>query len=463
MTEGRQTEAGERAGDARRQRWSASRATGSGHARSSCRSARGPPPSAPTGRYRATSPRPAPRTSGASGRRRSTAHSRRRRTMRLRLAPPVRVTRGAASAGSIGEILGAAGGLAVAVVVLLAVSSSFSGPQPARRRLEGGRRGGVRQWRVPADAARSREARYQRASESRVASRLPRGPAYATSRVGATDSSVGAEEQSPASRATPFGQAGFHRHVTRRRQLRRAHPCRHDANFSTGPASLAEPTRRVPCDRQRDRRIGRARPHPISERLRSTDDRSPRLRSTKRHPLLACCSCSPSVSVAATRSPRARRRRSRSARTREPASFTSRPTGDASAARPALRGIRRAQGPQGVQGPAGQPGAAAVSVWAQVTNAGSRLFGQGSVGAASFGRHVPGDDHGSGVRSWGERAGDHASRMRIPRLARWPARFPVAWYESTGSNQQFMVFTGVVVGGSFTPTDHTFTVMDTCM
>ena len=41
--------------------------------------------------------------------------------------------------------------------------------------------------------------------------------------------------------------------------------------------------------------------------------------------------------------------------------------------------------------------------------------------------------------------------------------FPVAWYESTGSNQQFMVFTGVVVGGSFTPTDHTFTVMDTCM
>jgi hypothetical protein len=41
--------------------------------------------------------------------------------------------------------------------------------------------------------------------------------------------------------------------------------------------------------------------------------------------------------------------------------------------------------------------------------------------------------------------------------------FPVAWYESTGSNQQFSVFTGVSVGGSFTPTDHTFTVMDACM
>jgi len=42
--------------------------------------------------------------------------------------------------------------------------------------------------------------------------------------------------------------------------------------------------------------------------------------------------------------------------------------------------------------------------------------------------------------------------------------FPVAWYESTGLNQDFNVFTGVVVaGGSFTATDHTFTVMDTCM
>ena len=41
--------------------------------------------------------------------------------------------------------------------------------------------------------------------------------------------------------------------------------------------------------------------------------------------------------------------------------------------------------------------------------------------------------------------------------------FPVAWYGSTGSNQNFMVFTGDVVGGSFTPADHTFTVMDSCM
>src|SRR5579863_6977896 len=31
------------------------------------------------------------------------------------------------------------------------------------------------------------------------------------------------------------------------------------------------------------------------------------------------------------------------------------------------------QGPQGVQGPAGQPGTPAVSIWAQVANAGSLL------------------------------------------------------------------------------------------
>lgn len=41
--------------------------------------------------------------------------------------------------------------------------------------------------------------------------------------------------------------------------------------------------------------------------------------------------------------------------------------------------------------------------------------------------------------------------------------FPVAWFESTGLNQHFMVFTGVVVSGSYTPTDHAFTVMDACM
>jgi hypothetical protein len=39
--------------------------------------------------------------------------------------------------------------------------------------------------------------------------------------------------------------------------------------------------------------------------------------------------------------------------------------------------------------------------------------------------------------------------------------FPVSWVRDTGTNQ-FTVFTGVVVNGSFTPTDHTFNVQDSC-
>ena len=46
------------------------------------------------------------------------------------------------------------------------------------------------------------------------------------------------------------------------------------------------------------------------------------------------------------------------------------------------------QGPQGFQGPAGQPGAPAVSVWANVDNAGSVVSGQGlsvqHVGAGTY-------------------------------------------------------------------------------
>jgi hypothetical protein len=40
--------------------------------------------------------------------------------------------------------------------------------------------------------------------------------------------------------------------------------------------------------------------------------------------------------------------------------------------------------------------------------------------------------------------------------------FPIAWLEGGAVNQTFTVVTGVVVGGSFTATDHTFDVQDTC-
>jgi hypothetical protein len=130
---------------------------------------------------------------------------------------------------------------------------------------------------------------------------------------------------------------------------------------------------------------------------------------------------------------------------------------------------RGPQGPQGIPGPTGQQGASAVSVWANVTNAGSVLAGQGiSV------QHV-----GSGVYEVTITAPACAQRSNAPVISvsdtnppggQANGAYPVAWYQATGLNQQFTVFTGYVpapgTGGSysgFTPSDHTFDVMDACM
>ncbi len=121
------------------------------------------------------------------------------------------------------------------------------------------------------------------------------------------------------------------------------------------------------------------------------------------------------------------------------------------------------QGPQGFTGPAGQPGAPAVSVWANVDNAGSLVSGQGlSVQHVAAGTYqvtitAPACAHGSNAPV--VTVVGCESRQADKRLARSRWR----GIGATGLNQQFMVFTGVVVSGSFTPTDHTFTVMDTCM
>jgi hypothetical protein len=120
------------------------------------------------------------------------------------------------------------------------------------------------------------------------------------------------------------------------------------------------------------------------------------------------------------------------------------------------------RGPEGVQGPTGPAGTPAVDVWAQVTNAGSLLFGQGlSV------QHLSPGTYQVTITAAACAQAANAPTITVsdgnPPAGQVAGAFPVAWYESTGSNQHFMVFTGVVVGGSFTPSDHTFTVMDTCM
>jgi hypothetical protein len=120
------------------------------------------------------------------------------------------------------------------------------------------------------------------------------------------------------------------------------------------------------------------------------------------------------------------------------------------------------QGPQGFQGPAGQAGAPAVSVWANVDNAGSVVSGQGlsvqHVGAGTYQVTITAPQCAHGANAPVISVSD-----TNPPGGEVPGAFPVGWYESTGLNQQFDVITGVVAGGSFAATDHTFTVMDTCM
>ncbi len=119
------------------------------------------------------------------------------------------------------------------------------------------------------------------------------------------------------------------------------------------------------------------------------------------------------------------------------------------------------QGPQGFTGPAGQPGAPAVSVWANVDNAGSVISGQGlSV------QHVGAGTYQVTITAPGCAQGQNAPVVTVagaPPPGGTSQTFPVAWYGTTGLNQQFSVFTGDVAGGTFTASDHSFTVMDSCM
>jgi hypothetical protein len=127
------------------------------------------------------------------------------------------------------------------------------------------------------------------------------------------------------------------------------------------------------------------------------------------------------------------------------------------------------QGPQGAPGSTGQQGAPAVSVWANVTNAGVVAFGQGiavqhiSSGVYEVTITAPACAHGSNAPVVSVSDGS-------PPVGQVSGAFPVAWYESTGANQQFMVLTGVVPApgpgntySGLTLSDHTFDVMDACM
>lgn len=121
------------------------------------------------------------------------------------------------------------------------------------------------------------------------------------------------------------------------------------------------------------------------------------------------------------------------------------------------------QGPQGAPGVAGPQGPSAVSVWANVTNAGSVLAGQGiSV------QHVSSGEYEVTITAAACASGANAPVVSVsdgPPNGQATGPYPVAWYEATGANQQFTVFTADVTlgaSGGLTLSDHTFDVMDAC-
>ena len=131
------------------------------------------------------------------------------------------------------------------------------------------------------------------------------------------------------------------------------------------------------------------------------------------------------------------------------------------------RGQRRIswnqRGPQGLRGARGVTGPAGispVSAWTTVGDSGSTLGGHGiSV------QHVSAGTYQLTATPTQCVSGLNAPVLTVsdsnPPAGQAAGAFPVAWVEQNSSNK-FTVITGVVVGGSFTPTDHTFNVQDPC-
>jgi hypothetical protein len=121
------------------------------------------------------------------------------------------------------------------------------------------------------------------------------------------------------------------------------------------------------------------------------------------------------------------------------------------------QGRQGAQGRPGAQGPTGAP---AVSVWGVVADSGGLAAGQGlTVQHVSAGTYQ--------VRVTTPACAQRANAPTVtvsdgnPPAGQSAGAFPVAWI-TAGGDPTFTVVTGVVGGGSFTATDHTFDVQDVC-
>lgn len=131
-------------------------------------------------------------------------------------------------------------------------------------------------------------------------------------------------------------------------------------------------------------------------------------------------------------------------------------------------GPQGAQGPQGATGAAGATGAqgpqgpVGVTVWADVAGDGTVVEGQGlAVQPTSMGAYqvtVTDPVCSRATNAPVVSVSDQAPGM-VPN-----GSFPVAWYGATTTNEQFMVWTGVVstTSTAVTPTNLTFDILDAC-
>jgi hypothetical protein len=133
------------------------------------------------------------------------------------------------------------------------------------------------------------------------------------------------------------------------------------------------------------------------------------------------------------------------------------------------QGIQGAAGQQGAQGVPGAPGlagaqgASAVSVWAYVAGNGAVIAGQGlTVQRTMAGTYqVTVTDPTCASETSAPVVSESDDNPPNGQM-QGSGAFAVAWYESTQSNQQFTVFTGIVMNGKFSATDHTFDIHDAC-
>lgn len=118
------------------------------------------------------------------------------------------------------------------------------------------------------------------------------------------------------------------------------------------------------------------------------------------------------------------------------------------------------QGPQGIQGMTGPAGPVPPSAWAYASNTGGTIVSDGLTSTRVS----------AGTYQITVTAPACAGKQNAPVVTLSDSNppggqtsgFPVAWVGVAGLGSMFTVYTGDVVNGTFTASDHPFTVQDVC-